>query len=54
MIQHDRPKHQQAIQEYDKAIQIDPDDALYYNNRGLAYRHLGQDQRASQDFDKAC
>ena len=53
MIQHDQPKHQQAIQEYDKAIQIDPDDALYYNNRGLAYRRLGQDQQASKDYDNS-
>ena len=43
-----------AIQEYDKAIQLDPNYAYAYNNRGFAYDELGEHQRAIQDHDKAC
>ena len=32
----------EAISDYDKAIQLDPDYFLAYINRGLAYSHLGQ------------
>ena len=36
------------------AILLDPNDALSYNNRGLAYRQLGQDTEADADLAKAC
>jgi Tfp pilus assembly protein PilF len=39
-------------QTLDKAIQLDPDDATAYYNRGLAYRHLGENQRASRTTTK--
>ncbi|MGC6531325.1 MAG: tetratricopeptide repeat protein [Candidatus Puniceispirillaceae bacterium] len=43
-----------AIDDYDKAIALDPDDAASYNNRGIAKRELGQHQSAEADFKKAC
>ena len=45
--------HRQAIKEYDKSIQLDPDFAMAYNNRAISYRDLGQYQRAIQDLTKA-
>ena len=42
-----------AIQDYDMAIQLDPNDAMAYANRGIAYDELGEDQLAIHDFDKA-
>lgn len=36
-----------------KAIAIDPNDAKAYNNRGVAYGHKGQHNRAIEDFNKA-
>jgi tetratricopeptide (TPR) repeat protein len=49
-------QYQRAIQDYDTAIRLKPDDAIavaVYNNRGLAYAELGQYQRAIQDYDTA-
>ena len=36
-----------------KAIELDPNDAAAYNNRGISYSDLGQYQRAIEDYDKA-
>ena len=47
-------QHHRAINDYTKAIQLDPDDALAYNNRGISYRNLGQSTLASADEAKAC
>ena len=44
---------EEAIAEYDQAIELDPQYALAYTNRGNAYAGLGQLQRAIQDFDEA-
>ena len=41
------------MEDYDKAIELDPNDAEAYNNRGNSYRDLGQYQRAIEDYDKA-
>lgn len=43
----------EAITEYDKAIQLDPKMVQVYNNRGNAYLDLGQPQRAIPDYDEA-
>ena len=43
----------EAIQNFDKAIQLDAEYAKAYNNRGNSYANLGQYQRAIEDFDKA-
>ena len=42
---------QEAIAEYDEAIRRDPEMAVAYNGRGLAYDELGQHQRAIRNFD---
>ncbi|MDE0398126.1 MAG: tetratricopeptide repeat-containing serine protease family protein [Candidatus Poribacteria bacterium] len=42
-----------AIANYDKAIQLEPNDADTYNNRGIAKAKLGQYFAAISDFDKA-
>ena len=43
-----------AIEDYDKAIKLDPDFGVAYKSRGLAYRKLGQDAKADADKAKAC
>ena len=47
-------QYQRAIQDFDKAIQLDPSHASVYSMRGLAYRRLGQDAKAAADRAKAC
>ena len=34
-------------------IDLAPDDATAYRNRGLSYSDLGQNERAIEDYDKA-
>ena len=47
-------QYEQAIENYDKAIQINSDDYKYYLNRGVAYsRGLSQHEQAVKDFEKA-
>jgi len=48
-----KSQYQQAIQDYNEAIRIDPDSALAYNNRGSAFQHMGNYERAIQDYDQA-
>ena len=42
-----------AIANYDEAIRLDPQDAITYYNRGVAYENLGQQEQADLDFAKA-
>ncbi len=51
-LAHER-KYQEAIASFDQAIRLDPKEAYFYNNRGMAYHELNQDERAVQDFDHA-
>ena len=46
-------QYQQAIEEYDKAIKLNPNDAIGYKTRGNSYLALAQYQRAIEDYDKA-
>ena len=41
-----------AIENYDQAITLNPDDALAYYNRGLAYHKIDKYDLAIQDFDE--
>ena len=52
-------KYEQAIQDFSKAIEIDPYDTYFeseferpYNGRGLAYLKLNQYESAIQDFNR--
>ena len=47
-------QHQNAINNYTKVIQLDPEYANAYNNRGIAYRALGQPALADADKTMAC
>ena len=51
--QYEKGNYHQAIEYCDKAIESDPNDALAYNSRGLAYAKLGEYDRAISDYDKA-
>ena len=41
------------IEEYSKAIALDPQDAVAYYNRGIAYYDKGDLDRAIADYDQA-
>ena len=45
---------QNAINDYTKAIQLDPDYAKAYYNRGTSYAKLGQYTLANADGTMAC
>jgi tetratricopeptide (TPR) repeat protein len=47
-------QYQTAINDFDKAIQIDPGFALTYINRATAYRNLGEYTLADADQTMAC
>ena len=46
-------EYQRAIEDYDKALRLDPRDVEVYSNRGLVYEQLGEHQRAIQDYGEA-
>jgi tetratricopeptide (TPR) repeat protein len=46
-------QYQRAIADYTKAIQLDPDYAKAYHNRGAAYSGLSQYQNAINEYTKA-
>jgi tetratricopeptide (TPR) repeat protein len=45
-------RDQYAIEDFNHAIRLKPDDAEFYNNRGAAYGKLSQYQRAIEDFNE--
>jgi TPR repeat protein len=50
---HDKKQYEQAIAEYDKAIELRADLTWAHNNRGVSYRLLGNVEAALRDFDEA-
>ena len=46
-------RYNEAVQEFDEAIRLNPEFAEAYYNRGFVYDDLGQFQRAIEDFDAA-
>jgi tetratricopeptide (TPR) repeat protein len=46
-------KYNEAIQCYDKALEINPRDAKAWNNKGLAYADMNKYNEAIQCYDKA-
>lgn len=45
-------KYEEAIQAYDKAIKLDPDDAVTWNDKGCALLDLSRHEEALQAFDE--
>ena len=45
--------YEHALEEYDKAIELDPTDTVAYYDRAIGYRYLGENQLALKDLDKA-
>ena len=46
-------QHEKAIEDYNKAIELNPKYAMAYNNRGNAYREIKQHERAIEEYNKA-
>jgi tetratricopeptide (TPR) repeat protein/predicted membrane-bound spermidine synthase len=44
---------QRAIEDFNQAIRLQPDDAMAYNNRGAVYCSIGQYQLAIEDYNQA-
>jgi len=45
-------RYDEAIEEYNEAIRLNPEYAEAYNNRGLAYKEQGKKAEAIADFEK--
>jgi DnaJ family protein C protein 3 len=45
-------KYQDALQQYDLAIEKDPNDHVTYFRRASAYMIIGRNEHAIRDFDK--
>jgi len=45
--------YREAIKDYNKAIELDPKNAMAYNNRDMAYIILTNPQQAIKDFERA-
>ena len=46
-------QYERAIQDFDEAIRLDPQDADAYYNRGVVYGRIGKSIEAERDFAKA-
>ena len=46
-------KHDQAIDDYSRALELKPDFSKAYNNRGLVYEKLDRREEALEDFEMA-
>ena len=44
--------HQNAIADYDKFIEFNPDESIAYERQGLSYGKLGQHETASPNMTK--
>ena len=45
--------YEKAIEQYNEAIRLNPQDADTYHNRSVAYRLIGKSVEAERDFAKA-
>ncbi|NQE05854.1 Photosystem I assembly protein Ycf3 [ANME-1 cluster archaeon GoMg1] len=50
---HELKQYERAIEDFNKAIELNPNLAVAYNNRGFAYHELKQYERAIEDHNKA-
>ena len=53
LLKADLKQYFEAIKDHDKAIELDPNYAMAYNNRGVAKADLKQYFEAIKDHDKA-
>ena len=53
LLQEDMADHMKALDLLSKAIELNPTDAINYNNRGVALYKLGRYQQAIKDFNRA-
>jgi len=49
----DANRWNEAINAYDKALELNPNDTSAFNNRGFAYSNLGKYRQAILDYDRA-
>jgi len=49
----EQEKFSQAVKAFEKAIELDPDNATYYYNLGAVYSNLGKYKEALRHFEKA-
>ena len=52
-VYNDMGKYKEAIEDYAKALEIDPENAAAYNNRGFAYNDMGEYSKAIDDYTEA-
>jgi Flp pilus assembly protein TadD len=45
--------YDRAIEDYNAALRIDPNDAMAYSSRGIAYHYKKDYRRARADYEKA-
>jgi tetratricopeptide (TPR) repeat protein len=50
---YDKKEYEEAIKNYDKAIELDPKYSDPWNNKGISLAILGKDEEAIECFDKA-
>ena len=50
---YDLGQYEKAVESYSAAIDMQPNNAYFYNARGCAYNGLGEYEKAISDFDKA-
>ena len=46
-------QYERAIQDFDEAIRLNPQNAGAYHNRGIAYGRIGKSIEEERDFAKA-
>jgi tetratricopeptide (TPR) repeat protein len=48
-----KKQYDKAIEDFTKVIELDPKHELAYRNRSVAYRKLGDEEKADSDYEKA-
>ncbi|MEI0608286.1 tetratricopeptide repeat protein, partial [Brachyspira pulli] len=46
-------QYEEAIKDYDKAIELNPNNRAFYNNRGVSKENLEEYNEALKDYKKA-
>ena len=46
-------KLEESIKDYEKTIELDPEDAIALNNKGLVEEKLGYQEKAKKSFDRS-